>query len=104
MVYKQDPTYLWLNGNTYYFNRHIPFDIQPHYKSSRLVICLKTACRVRAKQAARSIAQRLEDYWISLRLANLDILAFHLLRSEPQKLSQSSCMSLSEALELYLRL
>jgi integrase len=104
MVYKQGPTYLWLKGNTYYFNRHISFDIQPHYKSSRLVICLKTACRVRAKQAARSIAQRLEDYWISLRLANLDIPAFHLLRSKPQKLSQSSCMYLSEALELYLRL
>ena len=41
---------------------------------------------------------------MSLRLANLDIPAFHLLRSEPQKLSQSSCMTLSEALELYLRL
>jgi len=39
-----------------------------------------------------------------LRLANLDIPAFHLLRSEPQKLSQSSCMTLTEALELYLRL
>ena len=50
MVYKQDPTYLWLKGNTYYFNRHIPFDIQPHYKSSRVVICLKTACRVRANK------------------------------------------------------
>ncbi|XDZ69930.1 DUF6538 domain-containing protein [Alphaproteobacteria bacterium LSUCC0744] len=102
MVYKQDPTYLWLKGNTYYFSRHIPFDIQPHYKSSRVVICLKTDCRVRAKQAARSIAQRLEDYWMSLRLANLDIPAFHLLRSEPQKLSHSSCMTLTEALELYL--
>ena len=104
MVYKQEPTYLWLKGNTYYFNRHIPSDIQPHYKSSRVVICLKTACRFRAKQAARSIAQRLEDYWMSLRLASLDIPAFHLLRSEPQKLSQSSCMTLTEALELYLRL
>ena len=65
---------------------------------------MKTACRVRAKQAARSIAQRLEDYWMSLRLANIDIPAFHLLRSEPQKLSQSSCMTLTEALKLYLRL
>ena len=65
---------------------------------------MKTACRVRAKQAARSIAQRLEDYWMSLRLANLDIPALHLLRSESQKLSQSSCMTLTEALELYLRL
>jgi hypothetical protein len=87
MVYKQDPTYLWLKGNTYYFNRHIPFDIQPHYKSSRVVICLKTACRVRAKQAARSIAQRLEDYWMSLRLANLDIPACTCLETASEGIS-----------------
>src|SRR6056300_1268143 len=98
MVYKQDPTYLWLKGNTYYFNRHIPFDIQPHYKSSRVVICLNTACRVRAKQAARSIAQRLEDYWMSLRLAYIDVPALHLLRERPLKLSQSFCITLSDAL------
>ena len=104
MVYKQDPTYLWLKGSTYYFNRHIPFDIQPHYKSSRVVRCLKTACRVRAKQAARSIAQRLEDYWLSSRVVNINVPALHLLRNKPLKVSQSSCMTFTEALELYLRL
>jgi hypothetical protein len=35
---------------------------QQNYPSSRIVICLKAACRVRAKQAARSIAQRFEGY------------------------------------------
>ena len=93
-----------MKGSTYDFNKHSPFDIQLHDKSSRIAIGLKTACRIRAKQAARSIAQRLEDYWMSLRLANLDIPAFYLLRSEPQRVSQSSCMILTEALELYLRL
>jgi integrase len=51
-----------------------------------------------------SIAQRLEDYWLSLRLANLDTPALHLLRDEPLSASTSSSMTLSEALELYLRL
>ena len=104
MVYHDMASYLWVKGQTYYFNRRVPKDIQAHYKASRIVICLKTSRKDQAIRAARSIAQRLEDYWMSLRLANLDIPAFHLLRSEPQKLSQSSCMTLSEALELYLRL
>jgi integrase len=104
MVYHDMASYLWVKGQTYYFNRRVPKDVQAHYKASRIVICLKTAKKDQAIRAARSIAQRLEDYWMSLRLANLDIPAFHLLRSEPQKLSQSSCMTLSEALELYLRL
>ena len=51
-----------------------------------------------------SIAQRLEDYWLSLRLSNLDIPALHLLRDEPLSAFTSSSMTLSEALELYLRL
>ena len=104
MVYHDMASYLWVKGQTYYFNRRVPKDVQAHYKASRIVICLKTSRKDQAIRAARSIAQRLEDYWLSLRLANLDIPAFHLLRSEPQKLSQSSCMTLSEALELYLRL
>ncbi|MDA8536772.1 tyrosine-type recombinase/integrase [Alphaproteobacteria bacterium] len=104
MVYHDMASYLWVKGQTYYFNRRVPKDVQAHYKASRIVICLKTSRKDQAIRAARSIAQRLEEYWMSLRLANLDIPAFHLLRSEPQKLSQSSCMTLSEALELYLRL
>ena len=104
MVYQRVAHYLWLKGDTYYFNRRVPKDVQAHYKASRIVICLKTSRKDQAIRAARSIAQRLEDYWMSLRLANLDIPAFHLLRSEPQKLSHSSCMTLTGALELYLRL
>ncbi|MDA0358845.1 MAG: tyrosine-type recombinase/integrase [Proteobacteria bacterium] len=97
-------SYLWVKGQTYYFNRRVPKDVQAHYKASRIVICLKTSRKDQAIRAAKSIAQRLEDYWMSLRLANIDVPALHLLRDRPQKVSQSSCMTLSEALELYLRL
>ena len=41
---------------------------------------------------------------MSLRLANIDIPAFHLLRRGPQKLSGSDYDSLSQAKDLYLRL
>ena len=104
MVYHDMASYLWVKGQTYYFNRRVPKDVQAHYKASRIVICLKTSRKDQAIRAAKSIAQRLEDYWLSLRLANIDVPAFHLLRDRPLKVSQSSCMALSEALELYLRL
>ena len=104
MVYQNSASYLWIKSDTYYFNRRVPKDIQSYYSSSRIVICLKTSRRDSAARAARSIAQRLEDYWMSLRLANIDIPAFHLLRREPRDVSQNNCKSLSEAKDLYLRL
>jgi len=51
-----------------------------------------------------SIAQRLEDYWLSLRLANLDIPGLHLLRDRPLPTTPTSSQTLHDALELYLRL
>ena len=80
MVYQRVAHYLWLKGDTYYFNRRVPKDVQAFYKASRILICLKTSRKDQAIRAARSIAQRLDDYWMSLRLANIDVPARHLLR------------------------
>ena len=99
-----NPSYVFLKGNTYYFNRHVPLDVREHYKSARVILCLKTSRRDQAIRAAKSIAQRLEDYWLCLRLANIDVPALHLLRDRPLKVSQSCCIRLTEALDLYLRL
>ena len=99
-----NPSYVFLKGNTYYFNRHVPLDVREYYKSDRVILCLKTDRRDRALRAAKSIAQRLEDYWLSLRLSKIDVPGLHLLRDKPLSASVSSCETLSEALELYLRL
>ena len=104
MVYQNNTSYLWIKGQTYYFNRGAPKDFQSYFSSSRIVICLKTSRRDSALCAARSFAQRLEDYWMSLRLANINIPTFHLLRREPKQTPQNNNETLSEALELYLRL
>ena len=104
MVYQRVAHYLWLKGETYYFNRRVPKDMLGHYKSSRIIICLKTTRKDAALRSAKSIAQRLEDYWLSLRLSKLDIPALHLVKERPTIGSQSSCETLSEALVLYLRL
>ena len=101
-VQQKEVHYLWRKGSTYYFVRRIPKDIQEHYSSSRVVICLKTHIRDKALRLSRSFAQRLEDYWLSLRLSKIDVPAVHLLRDKP--VTTSTTQSLSEALELYLRL
>ena len=74
---------MYQRGTTYYFVRRVPKDVQEYYKSSRIVICLKTSRKDRAVRSSMSIAQRLEDYWLSLRLSKLDIPALHLLRDKP---------------------
>ena len=99
-----NPSYVFLKGNTYYFNRHVPRDVRSYYKSNRVIICLKTKRRFEALRAAKSITQRLEDYWLSLRISNIDIPGLHLIRNNLQTTTSSSCMKLSEALEVYLKL
>ena len=42
MIYNEMASYLWVKGQTYYFDRRVPKDIQAHNKASRIVICLKT--------------------------------------------------------------
>ena len=72
------PSYVSLKGNTYYLKRHAPLDIQPHNKSNRLMVCLKTNRHNLANRSAKSIAKQLEDNWLSLRLAKIDIPNLHL--------------------------
>jgi hypothetical protein len=65
---------------------------------------LKTSRKDTAVRSAKSIAQRLEDYWQSLRLSKIDIPALHLVKDKHLLPSQSSCACFTEALDLYLRL
>ena len=55
--------YVYQRRTTYYFVRRVPKDFQEYYRSSRIVICLKTSRKDRAVRADMSIAQRLDDYW-----------------------------------------
>ena len=91
MVYQRVAHYLWLKGDTYYFNRRVPKDMKGHYKASRIDICLKTTRKDTAVRSAKSIAQRLEDYWLSFGLSKLDIPALHLLRDKPVSTSVFCC-------------
>ena len=65
--------YLMCKGGVYYFTRHVPNDLKEQYNTPRIVICLKTRNKNSALTASKSIAGKLDDFWLQLRVANMDI-------------------------------
>ena len=79
MVDKIVPRYMYQKDGTYYFSRHVPNDVRHHYACDRIVICIKTSSEYAANNASRSIAGKLDDYWMKLRLSEMTVPAAHLL-------------------------
>ena len=96
MVYKNDPSYLWLKGRIYYYNRHIRRDVRHHYDVTRLVICLKTRRHDLAVKDAAQLSHQLEDCWTTLQFGSN---TFKVVSEQRRDVS-----ILSEALETYLHL
>ena len=67
------PSYTYQKDSYYYFSRAVPCDLREHYSTARLVICLHTKSRCRAKLASKNLASKLEDYWLGLRLKRADV-------------------------------
>jgi integrase len=86
----------------YYYVRRVPHDLTTHYDVKRLCFSLKTKSASAAVRASKSINQRLEDYWLGLRLQNMDIPAIQVVKSSDT--ADNDTLLLSQACELYLRL
>ena len=91
-----------LRNATYYFLKRVPTDLKDYYSVKRLCFSLKTKSYSSALRITKSVLQRLEDYWLGIRLQKMDIPAIHLVKSENK--SDDSTPILSDALDLYLRL
>ena len=102
MMYINDAKHLCERDGVFYFVRRVPVDVLPYYSSNRISISLKTKSASAAIRASKSINQRLEDYWLGLRLQNMDILAIQVVRASDE--ADDATLCLSEACELYLRL
>ena len=102
MVYKNDAKHLCERDGVFYFVRRVPVDVLPYYSSNRISISLKTKSASAAVRASKSINQRLEDYWLGLRLQNMDIPAIQVVKSGDTH--ENDILFMSEACELYLRL
>ena len=89
------------NGN-YYFVRRVPNDMKSYYSSDRISFSLKTKSYVSALRITKSVTQRLEDYWLGIRLQNMKIPSIHLVTSN--EVINDNSPNFLEALKLYLKL
>ena len=94
--------YIRCRDGIYYFVRRVPDDVKSYYSSDRISMSLRTKSNGVAIRATKSICQRLDDYWLGLRLQKMDIPAIHLVSSN-EDLDDSSPL-ISDSLDLYLRL
>ena len=97
--------YLWQKRGVYYFRRKVPNDVRRHYERPQIVICLKTKSKPAAVKVSRSIASKLDDFWLQMRIADMDLPASHLLvKGKPKDAFTSYASSLSDALATYCSL
>ena len=82
--------YLMCKGGVYYFTRHVPNDLQKHYEKPRNVMCLKTQSKNVALNASKSLASKLDAFWLQIRISLLEAPASHLLIKGQPKESASS--------------
>ena len=101
VMYKSDASYVSCRAGIYYYTRRVPYDVRQHYASNRLSFSLRTKSNAGALRAAQSVTQRLEDYWLGLRLQDMDIPAIHLVKAN--HVDDSSPLML-DAVENYLRI
>jgi len=99
---KCEANHVLCRDGIYYYVRRVPHDLTSHYNVKRLCFSLKTKSASAAIRVSKSINQRLEDYWLGLRLQNMDIPAIQVVKSSDAVANDTLLMT--EACELYLRL
>ena len=99
---KCEANHVLLRNENYYFIKRVPCDLKSYYSVKRLCFSLKTKSYSSALRISKSVLQRLDDYWLGVRLQKMDIPAIHLVRSND--VEEDSSPTISDALELYLRL
>ena len=102
MVMHKNVPYIRCRDGIYYFVRRVPDDLKSYYSSDRISMSLRTKSNGVAIRATKSICQRLDDYWLGLRLQKMDIPAIHLVGSNED--ADYSSPNINDALDLYLRL
>jgi hypothetical protein len=98
-MYTNASQYVSNRDGIFYYIRRVPHDVRQHYASSRVSFSLRTKSLKSAERAANSVTQRLEDYWLGLRLQQMDIPAIHLVKANDV---EDSSPLLLDAVEMYL--
>ena len=74
-----NPKYTYRKDGVFYFSKQVPSDVRSYYSKQRIVLCLRTKSPSQAQQASKAVLAKLEDYWLKLRIKDLDVPASHLL-------------------------
>lgn len=99
----KETTYLFTKRGVYYFSRRVPADLRTHYNRDRIVISLTTKSRLAAQTRAKSLALKLEEDWLTLRLKSSTNPFSDFLRDGAVAVAEPTGASLlSEALEVYI--
>ena len=100
--YIKQASYIHKRGGVYQYIRRIPCDIRSHYKTDQLYFSLRTGSFVSANRLSKSITQKLDDYWLGIRLQKIDIPKIAIINtSEPVP---ENGPPLSQATQFYLNL
>ena len=100
--YIKQASYIHKRGRVYQYIRRTPCDIRAHYKTDQLYFSLRTGSFVSANRLSRSITQKLDDYWLGIRLQKIDIPKIAIINaSEP---IPENGPALSQATQFYLNL
>ena len=102
MSYIKQASYLHRRGAVYQYIRRIPCDIRPHYKTDQLYFSLRTRSCTAANRISKSISQKLDDFWLGIRLQKIDIPKIAIIDLDNSSLKNGP--SLSQATQLYLNL
>ena len=98
----QNATYLTKRrGLHYYYTRRIPKELQRRLGRKRIVVSLKTKSRRKAIASAIVLSEKLESFWNGMKLE--EIISQHSMTLECPA-QKAASITLSEALDLYLRL
>ena len=96
-----NPSHIRVRFGVYHFVRRVPSDVRQHYRSDRVSISLRTKSEATATRSAKSISQRLDDYWHGLRLQKMDVPALHLVIGDKVNADDNS-PTMMEAVEIHM--
>ena len=92
----QNPPYTYRKDGVFYFARRVPKDMMERYEETKIVMSLRTKNRKLAERSSASISSRLDEYWMSLRIAKLNIPSHR-----KEQAASPRRIQLSKALENY---
>ncbi len=98
---QKHPQHTYTKRDVYYFSRVIPSDLRNHYTKPRIIQSLKTKSAHRASVASKMLSSKLDNYWLGLRLKQMDVPASHLLASGAKVNLESKLLNIEEALQVY---